>query len=173
MINNGALYAMIKVIGIDPGLASTGIGVVRGEGFDIAGYSFGAINTPKDISSAARLDIIFSKVFQVLEDEKPDLMVVEDAFSLGKYPKAGISLGKVSGVVLLAGYRNGINVIEVSVRETKQVVTGNGNAGKAQLERSVRQLINHSDPIKPDHASDAIALALVGLFRYENFINSD
>lgn len=161
---------MIKIIGIDPGLAATGIGIVKGKAFEIDSYSFGSINTTKANSLPARLDKIFSKTLSVLEAEKPDLMVVEDIFSLEKYPQSGITLGKVSGVILLAGHRTDVPVAEIPVREAKQVLTGNGNASKIQLEKSVRHVLNHPTRISPDHASDALALAVIGLFRYENGI---
>lgn len=157
---------MVKIVGIDPGLAATGVGIVRGTGFKVDGYSFGSINTSKNLSLPGRLDQIFSNLLQVLTDEKPDIMVVEDVFSVQKFPKAGITLGKVIGVVLLAGCRADVPVIEVPVREAKQVLTGNGNATKNQLEKSVRRVLNLTDPIKPYHASDAMGLALLGLFRY-------
>ena len=95
-------------------------------------------------------------------------MVIEDVFSLQKYPKSGITLGKVTGVILLAGYQVDVPVTEVPVREAKQVLTGNGNASKIQLERAVRHLLNLPDPIRPYHASDALGLALIGLFRYQD-----
>ncbi len=159
---------MIKVIGIDPGLASTGIGLAGGKGFTVDNYSFGSIHTSKKLDLPARLDKIFNEILYVLKDEKPDIMVVEDVFSLEKYPKSGITLGKVSGIILLAGFQSGLPVMEIPVREAKQVLTGNGNASKVQLEKAVRNLLNHPVPIKPDHSSDALALAIIGLFRYEN-----
>ena len=157
---------MVKIVGIDPGLSATGIGIVRGAGFKIDGYSFGSINTSKNLSLPDRLDQIFSNLLQILKDEKPDTMVVEDVFSVQKFPKAGIILGKVIGVVLLAGCKADVPVIEIPVREAKQVLTGNGNATKNQLEKSVRRVLNLTDPIRPYHASDAMGLALLGLFRY-------
>ncbi len=159
---------MIKIVGIDPGLSATGVGIVRGMGLKIDGFSFGSINTSKNISLPSRLDQIFSNLLLVLKDEKPDLMVVEDVFSVEKFPKAGITLGKVTGVVLLAGCRVDVPVAEVSVREAKQVLTGNGNASKMQLEKAVRRLLNLTTPIRPYHASDAMGLALLGLFRYND-----
>ena len=159
---------MITIIGIDPGLAATGVGIVRGNGRKIDGYSFGSINTSKTISLPNRLDLIFSKLLQILKDENPDLMVVEDVFSLKKYPKSGITLGQVVGIVMLAGCRAGVSSIEIPVREAKQVLTGNGNASKLQLEEAVRHRLSHHTPIKPFHASDAIGLALIGFYRYQN-----
>ncbi len=164
---------MITIIGIDPGLSATGIGIVRGNGSTIKGYSFGSINTSKNNSLPDRLDHIFSKLLHILKDEKPDLMVVEDVFSLEKYPKSGITLGQVSGVVMLAGHRTGVASVEVPVREAKQVLTGNGNAGKQQLEEAVRHRLKHRTPIRPFHASDALGLALIGLYRYQDVFAHD
>jgi crossover junction endodeoxyribonuclease RuvC len=159
---------MLKCIGIDPGLADTGVGVVTGLGLDIDSYSFGAIQTSKSLPLPERLDMIFSKLLTVLKDEKPDLMIVEDVFSLEKFPKSGITLGKVTGVILLAGFRSGVPVVEIPVREAKKILTGNGNANKDQLEKAVRHLLSHPERIQPNHASDALALAVIGQYRYED-----
>ena len=157
---------MITIIGIDPGLSATGVGIVRGNGRKVTGYSFGSINTSKSNSLPNRLDIIFSKLLRILTDEMPDLMVVEDVFSLAKYPKSGITLGQVTGIVMLAGWQAGVSSVEIPVREAKQVLTGNGNANKMQLEEAVRHRLKHRKPIRPYHASDAIGLALIGFYRY-------
>ena len=158
---------MVTVIGIDPGLAATGFGIVRGDGLKIDDFSFGSINTPRNISLPHRLEQIYSRLILVLEDAKPDLMVVEDVFSVEKFPKVGIALGKVSGVVLLAGCKTDVPAVEVPVREAKQILTGNGNASKKQLEKAVRHLLKLQTPIRPYHASDAMGLALLGLFRFK------
>ncbi|MBL0732293.1 MAG: crossover junction endodeoxyribonuclease RuvC [Desulfosarcina sp.] len=157
---------MVKIIGIDPGLAATGVGVVCGTDIKVKSFSYGSINTLKKEPLPQRLHQIFSKLTVVLENEKPDLMVVEDVFSLEKYPKSGIILGKVAGVILLAGCRSDISIVEIPVREAKQILTGNGNADKVQLEKSVREFLGLAKPIKPFHASDALGMALIGLFRY-------
>lgn len=160
---------MMKIIGIDPGLAATGVGIVIGTGFKIDGFSFGAINTSKNISLPNRLEQIYSHLLSLLKNEKPDLMVVEDVFSLPKYPKSGITLGRVTGVILLAACLSNVSITEISVREAKQVLTGNGNASKIQLEKSVRNLLNITTPISPYHASDALGLSLIGLYRAGDF----
>lgn len=156
---------MVKVFGIDPGLASTGIAVVEGTGVTVRHYSYGTIQTDAGWPLPERLRRIHEEIDKILSDIVPDVMVVEDVFSLQKYPKSGITLGKVTGVILLAGCRAAVPVWEVAVREAKQVLTGNGNAGKQQLEGAVRRRLDHHDPITPTHASDALALALVGLYR--------
>lgn len=157
---------MAKIIGIDPGLASTGIGYIEGNGQQIDFCSYGSVETAANTPLANRLDTIYSKIVQVLGQTIPELMVVEEVFSLGRNPKSGLTLGKVCGVVMLAGCRSGIPVIELPVREAKQVLTGNGNASKEQLERSVRSYLKLTEKIRPFHASDALALAIIGLLRF-------
>ena len=155
----------MKVLGIDPGLAETGIGIVRGNDLRVDGFAYGSIATPKAWAQSRRLEVIYTKLRGVLEKEMPDLMVVEDVFSLEKYPKSGILLGKVAGVILLAGCHINVPIKEIPVREAKQVLTGNGNASKRQLEKAVRHVLKLKDPIRPFHAADALGLALIGLFR--------
>ena len=159
---------MAKIVGIDPGLADTGIGIVTGSGLHVTGYAFGCIHTSKYHSLPVRLDRIYTHLNELLNKEEPDLIVVEDIFSLPRNPKSAISLGKVTGVILLAGNHAKVSVIEIPVREAKKVLSGNGNADKIQLEQSVRYLLNHPKPIRPYHASDALALALIGLYRYDS-----
>jgi len=159
------LKQAVKVIGIDPGLAETGFGIVQGATSRIRDYAFGTIQTSKAEILPNRLHHIFSELCSILHSEKPNLIVIEDIFSLKQYPKSGITLGKVCGVVLLACSLCGVRAIELPVREVKRILTGNGNATKNQMERAVRHLLKRDTPITPSHASDAIALALVGVFR--------
>ena len=158
---------MIKVLGIDPGLADTGVGIVEGEKTEVSHYSFGAIHTDGKLALPCRLNHIYSNIVSLLATEKPDIMVVEEAFSLQQYPLSGITLGQVTGVILLAGYQAGVDAVSVPVREAKQVITGSGRADKKQMAESVRRMLNHAEPIRPDHAADALALAIMGLFRYD------
>lgn len=155
----------IKIIGVDPGLASTGVAVIEGSGLYVTNYAFGSIRTDSRYPLTERLRQIFDQINRMIDDTRPDIMVVEDVFSLQKYPKSGITLGKVTGVILLAGCQAALPVREVAVREVKRVLTGSGTAGKSQLEACVRNRLNHPAPITPSHASDALALALVGLYR--------
>ncbi len=157
---------MTKIIGIDPGLSATGIGVVTGSGLEVRSYSYGVIQTSKDATLPHRLHRIFTKFTEILTKEQPEHMVIEDVFSLAEYPKSGIQLGKVTGILLLAGHQIGVPISEVPVREAKRVLTGNGSASKQQLEKAIRKKLGLAQPIKPSHASDALGLALVGLYRY-------
>lgn len=161
----------MKVVGIDPGLSSTGIGIVSGRGLQVDAHAYGSIHTSSRTCLAGRLDCIHRKLLELLQREEPDILIIEDVFSLKEYPKSGIVLGQVSGVVLLAGHRAGVSAVEIPVREAKQVLTGNGNAAKSQLEKAVRRLLQITSPIRPYHASDALGLALIGLYRYSRGMN--
>ena len=108
---------MVKIIGIDPGLAATGVGIVSGHGSTIDGYSFGSIHTSKNTSLPSRLDEIFSKLLRLLKSEKPDLMVIEDVYSLNRYPKSGIVLGQVTGIIQLAGFQAAVPSVETRPTE--------------------------------------------------------
>jgi crossover junction endodeoxyribonuclease RuvC len=161
----------MKVVGIDPGLSSTGIGIVQGIGLKVDKFSYGSIDTSKNTPLPGRLDDIYSKLLSLLKSEQPDLLVIEDVFSMKKYPRSGITLGQVSGIILLAGFRADVQAVQIPVREAKQVLTGNGNASKKQLEKAVRNQLKLANPIRPDHASDALGLALIGLYRHGNELN--
>jgi crossover junction endodeoxyribonuclease RuvC len=163
----------MKIIGIDPGLSATGIGIVSGCGFSVSGYAFGSIEPPADTGLQVRLDLIYTKLLSLLEKEKPDLLIIEDVFSLKRYPKSGIALGQVSGIILLAAFRSGIKALEIPTREAKQVLTGNGNASKSQLEKAVRHNLKSQHPIRPFHASDALGLALIGLYRHSRGLSKE
>ncbi len=156
----------MKIVGIDPGLAGTGIGVIEGQARQIESYSFGSISTQASEAIPERLGYIYRKAESFLLEQQPDLVIIEDIYSLEKYPGSGIMLGKVSGVLILAAFKAGVKIHEVSVREVKKVISGNGGADKYQVERAVRHLLHHHGPIRPFHASDALGLALTGLFRY-------
>ena len=162
-----------KLIGIDPGLAATGVGIVTGSRHKIRDFAYGVIQTEQHEPTARRLGKIYSQISSLLERETPDLIVVEDVFSLKTYPKSGITLGKVCGVILLAAEQAGTQVVEVAVREAKQVLTGNGNADKQQLEKAVRRTLECPEAIRPYHASDALGLAIIGLFRYAHPTTTD
>lgn len=155
----------LKIIGLDPGLASTGVGIIKGRPEKILSYGFGCIETSPKISHPYRLHKIFNEVSDIIKSEKPDLVVIEDAFSIPEFPKSGIILGKVIGTMMCACANLGVSVEEVQVRLAKQILTGNGRASKEQLERAVRAKLGHKQKIKPDHASDALALAYIGLTR--------
>ena len=133
-------------------------------------YAFGSISTKADETVPCRLDKIYTKTLELINEQKPDIVIIEDIYSLAKYPGSGIMLGKVSGVIILAAHKAGLKIEEIPVREVKKIISGNGNADKYQMERAMRHQLKHSTPIRPFHASDALGLALTGYYRYKNII---
>lgn len=156
----------ICIAGVDPGLAATGLGLIRACGYKIEDYAFGCIKTSSKIDIASRLEIIYNRLSDFLESYKPDIVVIEDVFSVEAYPKSGIMLGNVIGVILLASRQKKISVVNIAAREAKKSLSGNGAANKQQLEQAVRSFLKHSERISPSHASDALALAIAGLNRH-------
>jgi crossover junction endodeoxyribonuclease RuvC len=167
---NKASASVIKVLGIDPGLAGTGIGIIQGSHKEILAYAFGSISTKAKEDVSFRLHKIYSETVNIIREQKPDIVIIEDIYSLAKYPGSGIMLGKVSGVIILAAHEAGLKIEEIPVREAKKIVSGNGDADKYQVERAIRHQLNHSKPIRPFHASDALGLALTGYYRHKHIL---
>ncbi|MFQ5862520.1 MAG: crossover junction endodeoxyribonuclease RuvC [Candidatus Brocadiales bacterium] len=155
----------MRALGIDPGLAVTGFAVVEAleEGGRV--HDYGCIRTSSKLSTPERLGIIYNRVCEVISKWSPNLLVMEDIFVNMKYPKAALQLGEVRGVISVAAQSLNVSVSEVRPSETKLAITGNGGAGKKQVEDAVRRILNIDAPSGPSHVSDALALALTGLSR--------
>lgn len=152
-------------IGVDPGLAETGFAVV--EVIEKKGLprALDTISTCPGDSTPKRLQTIFVDFGRILRQWNVQLLVIEDVYVMPKYPKAAMQLGAVRGVLKVAAAMEEVQVMELRPTEVKVALTGNGRASKQQVERTVRKLCALSDEIKPDHASDALAMAMVGLSR--------
>ena len=131
---------MTLALGIDPGTATTGYGLVRlmpdGE---LAAVSFGVILTPKEASDSARLVMLFDELNKILKKHKPDTAAVEKLF-FARNVSTGITVGQARGVVLLALEKAAIPTYEYSPNEVKQAVAGYGHAEKRQMQEMVRTL---------------------------------
>ena len=160
---------MTLALGIDPGTATTGYGLVRlmpdGE---LAAVSFGVILTPKEASDSARLVMLFDELNKILKKHKPDTAAVEKLF-FARNVSTGITVGQARGVVLLALEKAAIPTYEYSPNEVKQAVAGYGHAEKRQMQEMVRTLLQLEKIPKPDDAADALAVAITHLntARYE------
>lgn len=159
----------VKAIGIDPGLAMTGFGVVEALSRGGKACDWGAIRTESDCPISLRLKIIYDGIKELLEKWRPDLLAMEQVFVLKQFPKAAIQLGEVRGVIFLAAQEKDIPVVEVRPTEVKSALTGSGRADKKQIERAIRQLLRIEGSLGSSHAGDALALALTGLSRSRNF----
>ena len=153
------------VLGLDPGLAATGYGVVARSGREIRCLDFGCITTSTREETAARLKQIYDGVSDVIQRWSPELVVLEEVFMKGAAPSAALSIGQVRGGLLLAASQHGCKVSGIAPRSVKLAITGSGTADKSQLERSLRRSLGLSQQIKPEHAADALGIAYVGAMR--------
>ncbi|MDI3524950.1 MAG: crossover junction endodeoxyribonuclease RuvC [Candidatus Atribacteria bacterium] len=153
-------------LGVDPGTATTGVGVVA---FEIKTKSFkplfyDVITTSKSLSAALRLREIFEAVNHFIQVFSPHQMVVEELF-FNRNVKTALSVGEARGVVLLCAALIGVPVFEYTPLEVKQAVVGYGRASKQQVIYMVRQILGISEEITPDDAADALALCVCHGFR--------
>jgi len=152
-------------MGVDPGLAATGFAVVETLGRGGRACEWGGIRTDSRSPIPSRLCRLFDAVLEIMEKWAPDLMVMEDVFVVDRFPRTAIQLGAVRGVISLAAWKQNIPILEIKPTEMKKALTGNGWAPKDQIEKSLRQVLRIEERITPNHASDAMALALTGLSR--------
>jgi len=160
---------LVRAIGIDPGLAMTGFGVVETLSRGGKACDWGAIRTEPHSPIPFRLKTIYDDIKGLLEKWKPNLLVLEEVFVLKQFPKAAIQLGEVRGVIYLAAQEGGIPVVEVKPTEVKSALTGSGRADKEQIKKAIRQILRIEGPLSSSHAGDALALALTGLSRNDKF----
>jgi len=154
----------MRILGIDPGLANTGFGVISCEGPTPSLLKCGYIKTEKADGMARRLFQIYSDLGELVTATAPDLVAVENVFSLVRYPKAGILLGGVIGIIYLCMFQNNIAMKEITPKEVKNALVGNGGADKEQVKRTVQALLG-IEGVTSFHAADALAVALTAFYR--------
>ena len=148
------------VLGIDPGTATTGYGLVRQlEDGSLQAVAHGAILTPAKTPMPERLESLYTQLKEILLLHQPDSAAVEKLF-FSKNVKTALSVGQGRGVVLLALAQSDLPIGEYTPNEIKQAVTGYGSAGKAQMQEMVKLLLNLDERPKPDDAADALAVAI-------------
>jgi crossover junction endodeoxyribonuclease RuvC len=154
---------MTLALGIDPGTATTGYGLVRltPDGSLVA-VKYGVILTPKDASAPARLEMLYNQLRDILHEYKPDTAAVEKLF-FSRNVTTAIAVGQARGVVMLALQQSGIEPLEYTPNEVKQAVAGYGSADKRQVQEMVRALLQLESIPKPDDAADALAIAITHL----------
>ncbi|MGH7618764.1 MAG: crossover junction endodeoxyribonuclease RuvC [Gemmatimonadaceae bacterium] len=151
------------VLGIDPGTATTGYGVVKGDGLgSVSLVECGVIRTRARDPLPARLREIYEGVSELLARHKPDVLSVEDVF-YAKNVRTTVVLGHARGVVLLAGEQAGVDVHEIPPAEIKKAVVGRGAATKEQVQFMVTRLLRLKSAPQPADAADGVAAALACL----------
>ncbi len=147
------------ILGIDPGIATVGFGVLDSDGRTQKLIRCGVITTPAGQPLAARLSQIYDDAVSLISTFRPDAISVEELF-FNTNITTGISVAHGRGVLLLAGQKSGVPLFEYTPLQVKQAVAGYGKATKKQVEAMVMRLLNLSALPKPDDAADAVALAL-------------
>ncbi len=150
------------VLGIDPGTAITGYGLVEEVGGGLKALTFGVIRTQADRPLAVRLRLIHRAVSELAAEWEPAEAAVEELF-FSRNVRTAMSVGQARGVALLALSDAGLEVAEYSPLAVKQAVTGYGNADKAQMQEMVRLLLGLEEVPRPDDAADALAVAICHL----------
>ncbi|KKR44371.1 MAG: Crossover junction endodeoxyribonuclease RuvC [Microgenomates group bacterium GW2011_GWC1_41_20] len=158
------------ILGIDPGTATTGFGLVRLNGKGNEVVEWGLIETDKALLKEKRLDFIFEEIKNLIEKHKPDVFVFEKIF-FSNNAKTVIAVGQAQGVMLLAACKTKIKVEEYAPGTIKKMITGNGRANKKEVQASIRKILGDrvtSEKNKKTHfdnAADALAIALTHAFK--------
>jgi crossover junction endodeoxyribonuclease RuvC len=149
----------MRVIGIDPGTAITGWGVVEGDGDSLEMIAAGVVTTSAGTPLPQRLQIIYRDLTEILKQWQPETSAVEELF-FSKNAKTALAVGHGRGVAMLALAEAELSITEYKPLEVKQAVTGHGRADKRQMQQMVKLLLSLDDIPRPDDAADALAVAI-------------
>jgi crossover junction endodeoxyribonuclease RuvC len=149
----------VIVIGIDPGTANTGFGVIRMSGGRMVALDGGVIETDPDARAEQRLAKLHETLGELIRWHEPRAMALEELF-FGKNVASALSVGEARGVALLAAAAQGLPCFDYTPQAVKKAVCGSGSADKGQIQRMVATLLGLPDPPAPDHAADAFAVAI-------------
>ena len=152
----------MRVIGIDPGTAITGWGVVEGAGNELQLIACGVITTPAGTPLPQRLQVIYRQLSELIEQWQPDASAIEELF-FSKNAKTALAVGHGRGAAMLALANAGLPITEYKPLEVKQALTGYGGADKMQMQQMVKLLLALDDIPRPDDAADALAVAICHL----------
>ena len=147
------------VLGIDPGLANTGFGVVQRRSGRYVALDGGCVETPSTWPPEKRLAAIHREIDELLLRHEPSAVAVEELY-FGQNVQSAFAVGQARGVVLLAAGQRGIPCSSYTPQQVKQAVCGSGRAPKDQVARMVQALLSLPEPPTPDHAADALAVAV-------------
>lgn len=162
----------MRILGIDPGIGSTGYGVIDTDGSSHTAILFGAIKTQTRQPFQIRLLKIHQDLSRILAREKADIMAIEEVFHATNVQSA-LRLGQARGIALLIAAQQGMDVYEYSPLEIKSAVVGYGRAEKGQIQSMVRLLLGLPELPSPDHAADALAVAICHAHRMKTLAIAD
>jgi crossover junction endodeoxyribonuclease RuvC len=149
----------LRILGLDPGIAIVGFGVIEAERGHFRSLTYGAIRTEAGLALSERLETIYNDLTQLLDSLQPDAVAIEELF-FNTNITTGISVAHGRGILLLACRQKRIPVYEYTPLQVKQSVVGYGRAEKRQVMEMVRRMLHLDEVPKPDDAADALAIAL-------------
>lgn len=149
----------MRIMGIDPGLATVGFSVVDSDKNKLRLVTCGVISTPAHTSLSSRLERVFSDMNELIQTFRPDVMSIEELF-FNTNLTTGIAVAHARGVILLSAYTSGVETYEYTPLQVKQAVVGYGRAEKRQVIDMVKRILDLPAAPKPDDAADAVALAI-------------
>ena len=150
---------MVVVLGIDPGTANTGYGVVYARARQLAALDGGVIGTGPAEPLERRLARLHARVCDLIAEHRPDAVAVEEIY-FGRNVRSALAVGQARGVVLLSAGMAGVPCFSYTPQAVKLAVCGTGGAEKEQVQRMVGSLLSLPEPPEPDHAADALAVAV-------------
>jgi crossover junction endodeoxyribonuclease RuvC len=156
----------MRIVGIDPGIARNGWGVIQDTGNKISTLAYDCFETPKTDSAPVRLVAIYNFMHSLLTKYKPDALSIEELF-FNKNVSTALVVGQARGVVILSAAQLNIPVISYTPLQVKMALTGYGRADKSQIGQMVKSLLFLQTIPKPDDTADALAIALTHAFSYK------
>ena len=147
------------ILGIDPGLAIVGWGIVEYKSTRFRTIAYGSVQTPAGMKTEERLKLIYEGICELIQKYSPDAMAIEELF-FNTNVTTGIRVAEARGVILLAAKQAGLEIQEYTPLQVKQAVVGYGRAEKKQVITMVTMLLGLSKPPKPDDTADALAIAI-------------
>lgn len=149
----------MRILGIDPGYATTGFGLLSTQGPEVQLLNYGAVTTPAGMAFENRLQMLYEDMRELIEKTKPDAIAIEELF-FGHNVTTGIGVAHGRGVILLAAAQAMVPIYEYTPNQVKQSVVGYGGAQKRQVMDMTRRILHLDKVPRPDDAADAIAIAL-------------
>lgn len=156
---------MTRILGVDPGLRTTGYGIVELSGGRTKLVEAGVIQPPADARLEERLWELHAAMDEIVRTLRPDCMVVEELWTAYRNPSTAVLMGHARGVLCLAGGQNGVEVHTLAHALVKRALVGNGAASKEQVKKMVVQLLGLRKTPQPDDVSDALAIAIAFALR--------
>ncbi len=147
------------ILGIDPGMAIMGYGVIESDSYDMKLIDYGTVTTPSTMDTPQRLLMIYNSVEDLIKKYSPDASAYEELF-FNQNVKTALIVGHARGAAVVAGAKQGIDLFEYTPLQVKQAVVGYGRADKHQVQSMVKLLLHLKEIPKPDDAADALAVAI-------------